>query len=355
MTSALIRVVVAEDSRTARALIVSLFASDPGFLVVGEATDGCEAVDLTRKLRPDIVTMDLRMPRMDGLEATRCIMIEMPTPIVVVSATLGHDDVAASMRAIRAGALTALAKPPGPSAPDFEAARLRFLSTVRALAQVKVVGHRLRQLARYLPAPSSIEPLLPRRARVGVVALAASTGGPGALRCVLDALPYDFPAPVLIVQHLSPGFLDGFATWLDTSCRLRVRVAQEGEQIARGTVYIAPEDRHLTVSTTGQIRALSDPPVEGFRPSASVLFESVANAYGRGACAAILTGMGRDGVHGLRRLHELGGRIIAQDEQTCSVFGMPAAAIEAGVADFVLPISLVSAKLVEMVGQEIVE
>ncbi|MDB4987571.1 MAG: chemotaxis response regulator protein-glutamate methylesterase [Myxococcaceae bacterium] len=346
----MIRVLVAEDSCTTRALLVSLFESDPSFQVVGEAADGREAVELTRALRPDIVTMDVRMPRMDGLEATRCIMIEMPTPIVVVSATLGIDDVAASMCAIRAGALTALAKPPGPGAPDFEQARVRFLATVRALAHVKVVGHRLRQLARYVPPP--VESLSVRRRRISVVALAASTGGPGALRTVLDALPYDFSAPVLVVQHLSPGFLEGFADWLDTSCRLRVKVAVEGDQITRGTVYIAPEDRHLAISPTGSIRALCDAPVEGFRPSASVLFESVAKAYGPSACAAILTGMGRDGVDGLRRLHELGGRIIAQDEQSCSVFGMPAAAIEAGLADFILPISLISAKLVEMVGQE---
>jgi two-component system chemotaxis response regulator CheB len=346
----MIRIVVAEDSLTTRALLVSLFQSDPEFQVVGEASDGQQAVELTRKLRPDIVTMDVRMPRMDGLEATRCIMIEMPTPIVVVSATLGSDDVAASMRAIRAGALTALAKPPGPGAPDFEAARTRFLATVRALAQVKVVGHRLRSLSKLLPLPP--DGRSPRPPRAGVVAIAASTGGPGALRVVLDALPRDFSAPVLVVQHLSPGFLDGFADWLNSSCRLHVKVAAEGEQIVRGTVYIAPEDRHLAISNTGAIRALSEPAVDGFRPSASVLFESVANVYGRSVLAAILTGMGRDGVLGLRRIRELGGRIIAQDEQTCSVFGMPAAAIEAGLADFVLPISLVSAKLVEMVGQE---
>jgi two-component system chemotaxis response regulator CheB len=326
-----------------------MFASDAEFQVVGEASDGIEAVDMVRRLRPDLVTMDVRMPRMDGLEATRRIMIEVPTPIIVVSASLGNDDVAASMRAIRAGALSALAKPPGPGAPDFEAARLRFLATVRALSSVKVVGHRLRTLTKHWPPlKSNGQP----RLRASMVALAASTGGPGALRTVLDALPYDFPAPVLIVQHLSPGFLAGFAEWLGTTCRLPVKVAVEGDTLTRGKVYIAPEDRHLTVTTQGLVHALSDAPFDGFRPSASVLFESVANVYGRSVVAAILTGMGRDGVHGLRRIRELGGRIIAQDEQTSSVWGMPAAAIDEGLADFVLPISLVSAKLVEMVSQE---
>ena len=347
----MIRVVVAEDSDTTRALLVALFASDPEFQVVGEAKDGRSAIELTRALRPDLVTMDVRMPELDGLEATRQIMVENPTPIVVVSATLGSDDVAASMRAIRAGALTALGKPCGPSSPDFESGRDRFLSTMRSMAQVKVVGHRLRSLnLSQRPTRNGVH-----AHKVGVVGLAASTGGPGALRSVLDALPYDFPVPVLVVQHLSPGFLPGFADWLGASCRLRVKVAREGDLVARGTVYIAPEDRHLAISPTGYVRALADPAVEGFRPSASVLFESIANVYGSGACAAILTGMGRDGVHGLRRIRALGGRIIAQDEQTCSVFGMPAAAIEAGLADYVLPISLVSAKLVEMVGQELRE
>ncbi|HEX5658702.1 MAG TPA: chemotaxis-specific protein-glutamate methyltransferase CheB [Polyangiales bacterium] len=351
----MIRVLVVEDSLTSRELLVSLFDSDPDFRVIGQARDGREAVDLTRQLRPDLVTMDIRMPRMDGYEATRQIMIEMPTPVVVVSSTLESADVAASMQAIRAGALTALAKPAGPTAPDFELSRARFLATVRALASVKVVGHRLRAFQR----PSSPPPA-PTNGHNGrgiatVVALAASTGGPAALRSVLDALPYTFPAPVLVVQHLSPGFLPGFVAWLNMSCRLHVRIAEDGDRIERGNVYIAPEDRHLSITSTLTVRTLTTPPVDGFRPSASVLFDGVAQAYGRHAATAILTGMGRDGVDGLRRIRELGGRIIAQDEQTSSVFGMPAAAIDAGLVDHVLPISLVAAKLSEMVGLETTE
>lgn len=345
----MIRVVVAEDSVTARTLLVEMFSSDPAFVVVGEAENGEVAVELTKRLRPDVVTMDVRMPLMDGLAATQRIMVEAPTPIVIVSASLDQDDVSASMRAIRAGALMALAKPQGPPAPGFEASRARFLATVKALASVKVVGHRLRTRVDYVapPRPHSSLTTAPH-----VVALAASTGGPGALRQVLDALPYDFPVPIVIVQHLAPGFVRGFVEWLGTSCRLRVKVAAEGDRLVPGTAYIAPEDRHLSLAPGGFVRALYDPPVDGFRPSASVLFESVASIYRGATLAAILTGMGRDGVYGLRRVRELGGRIIAQDEQTCSVFGMPAAAIEEGLADFVLPISLVPTKLVELVGQE---
>jgi two-component system, chemotaxis family, protein-glutamate methylesterase/glutaminase len=347
-----IRVVVAEDSVTSRELLVSLFESDPSFCVIGQARDGREAVEITARLRPDLVTMDVNMPRMDGYEATRQIMIETPTPIVVVSSTLDNADVAASMAAIRAGALTALAKPPGPTAPDFETARARFLATVRALASVKVVGHRLRVFQRPTTSAPSPFPGSNGKSIATVVALAASTGGPAALRTVLDALPYEFPAPVLVVQHLSPGFLPGFVTWLNMSCRLRVKIAEEGDRLERGHVYIAPEDRHLTVTGALCARTLTTPPVDGFRPSASVLFESVAQAYGRHAATAILTGMGRDGADGLRRIRAMGGRIIAQDEQTCSVFGMPAAAIDEGLADYVLPISLVAPKLLEMVGLE---
>jgi two-component system, chemotaxis family, protein-glutamate methylesterase/glutaminase len=347
-----IRVLVVEDSLTSRELLVSLFESDLGFSVIGTARDGREAVELTAKLRPDLITMDLRMPRMDGYEATRQIMIETPTPIVVVSSTLDNADVAASMHAIRAGALTALAKPSGPSAPDFEAGRARFLATLRALASVKVVGHRLRNLQRASTPPPAPSNGYHGKSIATVVAIAASTGGPAALRTVLDAFPAEFPAPVLVVQHLSPGFLPGFVGWLNMSCRLQVRIAEEGARIERGYVYIAPEDRHLSVAPTLTVRTLTTPPVDGFRPSASVLFEGVAQAYGRHAATAILTGMGRDGVDGLRRIRELGGRIIAQDEQTCSVFGMPAAAIDAGLSDYVLPISLVASKLSEMVGLE---
>ncbi|MET0286862.1 MAG: chemotaxis-specific protein-glutamate methyltransferase CheB [Polyangiales bacterium] len=348
----MIKVVVADDSLTSRERLVSQLHSDPGFCVVGQARDGREAVDLTRQLRPDLVTMDISMPRMDGFEATRQIMVDTPTPIVVVSNSVESADVAASMQAIRAGALSALGKPPGPSAPDFEPSRARFLATLRSLASVKVVGHRLRAFQRPSNPPPAPTSNGHSRAIATVVALAASTGGPAALRSVLDALPYDFPAPILVVQHLSPGFMPGFVAWLNMSCRLRVKVAEEGDRIERGHVYIAPEDRHLSVTPTLTVRTLTSPPVDGFRPSASVLFEGVAQAYGRHAATAILTGMGRDGVDGLRRIRELGGRIIAQDEQTCSVFGMPAAAIDAGLADYVLPISQVAAKLVEMVGVE---
>lgn len=345
----MIRVVVAEDSVTARMLILEMFAMDASFQVVGEAKNGEAAVELTKRLRPDVVTMDLRMPVMDGLEATARIMMEAPTPILIVSGSLEQDDVAGSMRAIRAGALMAIAKPQGPPSPTFPAATARFLATVRALASVKVVGHRLRTRPEHAAPPPRPPGLT---TPPSIVALAASTGGPGALRQILDALPYDFPVPIVIVQHLAPGFLSGFAEWLATSCRVRVQIAKEGTRVVPGTAYIAPEDRHLSLAPGGIVRYLSDSPVDGFRPSATVLFESVATAYRGGTLAAILTGMGRDGVCGLRRVRASGGRIIAQDEQTCSVFGMPAAAIEEGLADFVLPISLVPTKLVELVGQE---
>jgi len=343
------RVLVAEDSSTARALLVALFATDPEFEVVGEARDGHEAVELTKRLRPDIVTMDIYMPRMDGLEATRQIMRHSPTPIVIVSASLASDAVAASLKAVRAGALMAIAKPPGVGSHGFEAVHHNFLASIKALASVKVVGHRLHaRVPPYVqaPNPSAVQ------SRVSIAALAASTGGPGALRSILDALPYDFPVPIVVVQHLASGFLPGFVEWLGTSCRLRVKSAREGDRLTPGSVYIAAEERHLEVTSTGVVRSTSDPPVDGFRPSASVMFESVGRAYGASGVGVILTGMGRDGVAGLRRIRTLGGRIIAQDEETCAVFGMPGAAIEAGLADFVLPLPSIAAKLVELVGQE---
>lgn len=342
------RVLVAEDSPTARALLLALFASDPDFEVVGEAQDGVEAIELTKALRPDVVTMDVNMPRLDGLQATQRIMVEHPTPIIIVSASLENAAVAASLEAVRAGALMALAKPPGPGAQGFEQSRQRFLATVKALASVKVVGHRLR--LRAVPVPRTPAVLTTARAKIG--ALAASTGGPGALKRVLDALPADFPVPLVIVQHLASGFLAGFVEWLGNDCRLHVKVAAAGDRVVPGVVYIASEDRHLEITSAGMIRASMEPPVDGFRPSASVLFQSVGDAYGDATVAAILTGMGRDGVAGLRRIRAVGGRIIAQDERTSAVFGMPAAAIEAGLADFVLPISSIASKLVELVSQE---
>lgn len=344
----MIRVLVAEDSVTTRELLVEILRSDPEVQIAGEAKNGVEAVEMTRRLKPDVVTMDIRMPQMDGFEATRQIMVEVPTPIVIVSGSLDVREVEVSMHALRAGALTVLPKPPGPESPDFEKQSRRFIDSIKAMSQVKVV-RRWAERARQEPRPQPL-PGVRNGPRPRVVAIAASTGGPAALARILSELPGDFPVPVMVVQHIARGFVDGFAAWLNTTASLKVTVAKDGEPLCARTVYVAPDDGHLGATDRSTITVPTDPPIDGFRPSATFLFESVARVFGTSAIAVILTGMGRDGVAGLRAVRETGGRVLAQDEESSVVFGMPGAAVSEGLVDAMLPLGTLAFRLREWVG-----
>ena len=250
------------------------------------------------------------------------------------------------MDTIRLGALDVMVKPPSPESPGFDVAARDLVTMVKAMAQVKVVRH-WRPAA---PAPLArrATPAAPplrtakRESRCRLVAIVTSTGGPGALQCLFSALPAGFGVPVVVVQHMTPGFTVGLASWLATVCPLRVKVGQEGERLMPGTVYLAPDGLHLGVTAIGTVALSAAPPVGGFRPSGTFLFESVARAYGPSALAVILTGMGEDGVEGLRAIRSAEGMVIAQDEETSVVFGMPAAAIAAGLANTVLAIDAIA-------------
>ena len=356
----MIRVLVAEDSMTARALLVSILASQPDIVVVGEARTGAEAVTMAEQLDPDLVTMDVQMPELGGLEATRQIMTRSPRPILIVSSA-ADTDVGLSLEATRAGALMAIAKPRGVHSPVFETERRQLVSMVRALAQVKVVRRH---------GSSAGAPATGARSRAGqsaaayarrtsgerpqVLAIAASTGGPAALQRILSGLHRDFPLPVLIVQHIARGFAQGLAHWLDGDAAVRVKVAELGEPALAGTAYVAPDDRHLGVrrDSSGVLRIVLDnaPPIGTFRPSGTYLFQSCAENVGAGVVALILTGMGDDGVAGLRHVRDASGRILAQDEGSSVIFGMPREAERAGVVDEVLPLDDIPRRLQELVS-----
>jgi two-component system chemotaxis response regulator CheB len=343
----MLSILVAEDSATARALIVEILRSDPEIQVVGEARDGAEAVALAQSLKPDVITMDIRMPRLDGFQATKEIMITAPTPVVIVTASDQARDVETAMHALRAGAVAVLNKPSGLGSPRFEEDARNLTATVKAMSQVKVVRHwRPRPGA---PQPADADPVRARGVRGQVVAIATSTGGPAALARLLAGLPGDFPAPILVVQHITTGFTSGLAAWLDSVCDLRVKIGQSGEALAPSTVYLAPDDRHLGVAGRATVTLSAGPPVGGFRPAGTALFESVARGFGNTAVAVILTGMGEDGVEGLRAVRQAGGLVVAQDERTSVVFGMPGAAVAAGLADLVLPLDAIAGRLVEWV------
>lgn len=355
----MIRVLVVDDSATARALLVSLLTAEPDISVVGEATTGRDAVDLASRLAPDLITMDIHMPVMDGLEATMQIMIQSPRPIIIVSSAV-QSDVELSLEAMRAGALMVMAKPQGPASPGFANERRQFVSMVRAMSQVKVVRRHGNvspfSMNTPIARPASV---LPGRVHgalgttpIRLVAIGASTGGPAALRTILADLPRNFSVPILIVQHIARGFSAGLADWLSHDTPLRVKLAELGEPAAAGTVYIAPDDRHLgcQLDDRGDIRVILDssPAVGAFRPSASFLFHSTGDSVGVGVLAVILTGMGDDGVSGLRVLKARGGRVLAQDEATSVIYGMPREAVRAGVVDTTLPLTAIARRLVDL-------
>ncbi|HET6585058.1 MAG TPA: chemotaxis protein CheB, partial [Nannocystaceae bacterium] len=253
----MIRVLVAEDSSTARQLIVEVLASDPDIEVVGQAHTGVQAVDLTLALRPDLVTMDIEMPGIDGLAASAEIMERVPTPIVVVSASTIRRDAVRSMDALAAGALYVIGKPQYPFSEGFERWRDEFVAAVKSMAQVEVVRRVRRKAgartpvsvpaargARTFASPGAVATQPVAGAPVRLIAMAASTGGPSALQLILRALPSAFPAPIMVVQHIAHGFTGALAGWLQQGCRVRVRVAEDGEPLCGGVVYLAPDDRH---------------------------------------------------------------------------------------------------------------
>jgi two-component system chemotaxis response regulator CheB len=338
----MVRVLIVEDSRTAADLLASILESDPEVRVVGRATSGLDGVAAVERLRPDVVTMDIGLPGIDGHEATRRIMRQYPTPIVLVSGTVDPRDVRASMDALSHGALAVLAKPVGPRSGTFTRDACALVSTVKAMAGVKVIRrHGPRGTPARVPSPVLPHPRL--------VTVAASTGGPGALKRVLGSLPARFPAPILLVQHITAGFVDGFAAWLDSQVALRVKVAEADEPLRDGVVYVAPEGRHLGCAGR-HVKLAGAAPIGGFRPSATWLFRAAAEQYGRDALGVVLTGMGDDGVAGLRDLRAAGGRVIAQDEASSVVWGMPGAAVAAGLADAVVPLADIAARVCALVG-----
>ena len=346
MAAKKIRVLVADGSIVERERMVALLRSDPEIDVVGEAARSAAIVDLAKRCRPDVIALDIHIPTAGGFEITKEIMIEAPTPVVIVSDDGDPRQVEAAILALRAGALAVVGRPPPPHNGEAASAGKRFLSTVKGMAQVKVVRHW--REAQHAAVPRVVPG---GRDQARVVAIAASTGGPAALQQVLAGLPGDFQPPILVVQHIADGFVEGLVTWLNALCSLKVKVAVHGEALLPHTVYVAPDGSHLGLQGRGRILLSQAAPIGGFRPSATFLFESVTKAFGASSLHVILTGMGQDGLSGLRSARAAGARIIAQDEASSVVFGMPGAAVEAGLADSVVPLTAVAGELLGAMGE----
>lgn len=332
-----IRVMVVDDSALARSLLRSYYEADGGFQVIAEAGNGRDAIRLVRELRPDLVTMDLEMPVMGGLEAIQEIMSFRPVPVLVVSSVA---DAGRAYAAMELGAVDVTVKP-SPAAEEVAS----FLEKSRLVAGVSVVSH-IRP-KRTAPPPEPPRPAPHAPAGGPVFAIAASTGGPQALARLLAALPAGFAAPVLIAQHISDGFAAGMVEWLATLARLPVRLAAGGETLLPGVVLVSPSEADMTISADRVVlRQRGERDI--YRPSCDQLLASLAAAYGRRAVGIILTGMGSDGVRGLDAIRRGGGRTIAQDEASSVIFGMNRAAIERGLADRVLPLDDIAAAMQDM-------
>ena len=344
----MIRVLVVDDSAVLRQQLRFILQSDPTLQIIGEAKNGEEAVTMARQLRPDVITMDIRMPKMDGLEAIRNIMAETPAPIVVVTAADVDAEMNIAAQAQKLGAVSVVHKPGSMTDPNYKAIANALIQKVKVMSQVKVVS---RSRARDMP--KSVEVMPPPRpvpfgrSKTEIIAIGASTGGPAALYRVLGGLPGTCPVPVVIVQHISLGFVEGLASWLGGGCKLQVKVAKHGEKLMPGVVYIAPDGSHMVTDTFGRVRLKDAPPLNGHRPSVTALFQSVAEAYGPRAIGVILTGMGADGAPGMKAMKDAGAMTIAQDEQSCVVFGMPKEAIALGAVRHVVPLDKVAATVME--------
>ncbi|MEW5979012.1 MAG: chemotaxis-specific protein-glutamate methyltransferase CheB [Acidobacteriota bacterium] len=348
----MIKVLVVDDSRIVAEFLKHLLSSEPDVQVVGIASNGEEGLRMAQESKPDVITMDIHMPKVNGFEATRKIMETCPTPIVIVSGSTSQDEVATNFRAVEAGALTVIARPRGQGHPLHEADARGFVETVKLMSEVRVI--RRWPQAKTEPRVAQTLANRPRRVEkprggVAVVAIGASTGGPMALQTILSRLPRDFAVPVLIVQHMARGFAKGFAEWLTQSTGFSTEVATAGQQLLPARAYVAPDDFHMGVGAQGHILLASDEQENGTRPSVSFLFRSVATAFGAGAVGVLLTGMGRDGAEELKRLRERGAVTIAQDEQSSVVYGMPGEAIRIGAAAHVLPPEAIAATLALLV------
>jgi two-component system chemotaxis response regulator CheB len=348
MATARTRVMIVEDSSVVAMLLEEIVRSHPGLDLVASVASAEEALRLLPVVKPDVISLDIRLPGIDGLEATRRIMTLQPTPIVVLAAGVDSDDLKISMNALRAGALAVIEKPTVPSPEAYAAVAERICRQLILMSEVPVIRqrHRFDDHPAAAPGPQT-KALAPcGRGGFGAVGLVASTGGPNAVVTVLQGLGAGFPLPILLVQHITPTFLEGFAAWLAGVSGFTVAIARDGDPLRQGTVHLAPADRHLEYGA-GRARLVDMPPVDGQRPSGTVLLASLARGLGRRAIGVVLTGMGEDGARGLKLMFDAGAHTIAEDSSTAVVYGMPAAAVRLQAVTEQLPLPHIGPRIRE--------
>lgn len=343
-----IKVLIVDDSKTARELLAHLIVQDPALTVVGRCQDGEAALSWLKHNQADVITMDIVMPGIDGFEVTRRIMETQPIPIVIISSVYNPGDVAHAFQAVQAGALAILEKPETDVEEHFDNKAGEIRETLKMIAEVKLVRRRLSRSRG--ETPSHLESPEPNHETIKAVAIGASLGGPLALSRILSSLSADFPVPIFVVQHIASGFANGFVQWLQEETSLAISLAKDGEIAKHGHCYVAPSDAHMEVKQ-GSCISLIHAPRDIPQPSVGRLFRSMATSYGANAVGVILSGMGADGAKELLLMRQHGAYTIAQDEESCVMFGMPREAIALGAVKKVLPLDRIADVLMHLVSQ----
>ncbi|MBI3445750.1 MAG: response regulator [Magnetospirillum sp.] len=338
-----IRVLIVEDSLVVRELLIHIISSDPRFEILAAVASAEECLALLETERPDVISLDIRLPGMNGLDATLRIMAQRPTPIVVVAAQVDDDELNIAMNALRAGALSVVEKPVGVTNVAFEAMAAKLCTQLAIMSQVQVVRQGIDRGLRFGSVEANPAPV-GRSGSYSMVGIVASTGGPQALVQLLGGLGTDFPLPLLLVQHITSSFLEGFVTWLSGATPFEVRIAEEDEKPVPGRAYVAPVDKHLAL-IHGHLAVLDSPAVCNQKPSGTVLFSHMARELGKHGIGVVLTGMGADGAEGLRQMSDKGAYTIVEDASTCVVNGMPSAAAKLGGVCETLPLPAISTRL----------
>lgn len=347
----MIRVLVVDDSAFMRKAITAMLQEDPEIKVIATARDGVEAVELAEKLKPDIVTLDVEMPRMDGITALKEIMQKCPVPVIMLS-SLTTDGAKVTLEALELGAVDFIPKNLAELSVNIVKIKGILLEKIKTIARKGIVRKRpLRQTVE-VPRMEILKTRITGERKVGIVSIGTSTGGPKALQEIIPKLPKDFPTPVVIAQHMPPNFTKPFAERLDQLSQLSVKEAEEGEPLKPGIVYIAPGRGHMKINRRGietYVTISEDREEFIYRPSVDVLMSTVAECYPGRTLGVILTGMGSDGAKGCKKIKETGGRVFAQSEDTCVVYGMPRAVVEAGLADKVVPLEEMAGEIINAV------
>lgn len=339
----MIDVVIVEDSQVTLEFLMQILSRDPIIRVVGVAKTGEDAIEMVKRYHPQVVTMDIELPKMNGIEATKAIMQAWPTRIIIVT-SFESKNLDLTFKAMSAGAVSIVAKPKGFGNSESEKMIKELITTIKLMSEVPVVKQRI------VNTPNKNNTILPLKNSIKLIAIGASTGGPPVLQTILSGLAKNFPAPILIVQHISEGFVQGLADWLTVSTGFPVHIAENGIIPMAGNVYLAPDNDHLIVSKNGGLELNKDAPDHNLRPSIDHLFKSVAKVFSQEAIGMLLTGMGRDGADGLKSMYDSGAITIAQDEMSSLIFGMPNEAIKTGGVSFILPPNKISETLMNMIS-----